>query len=112
MGFGTQKQLGNPKCQQNLECQHIKIQPQSVGVSRSVPQEIRQQFKARGRGRGKGEGKGRGRGQAAGPEKRGGGGGDKAFTKRLRGWLIGLSFLGLASKSVCFVCFFDVWIWL
>ena len=42
-------------------------------------QEIRQQFKARGRGRGKGEGRGRGRGgQSAGPEKRAGGGGDKA----------------------------------
>ena len=49
-------------------------------------QEIRQQFKARGRGRGKGEGRGRGRGgQSAGPEKRAGGGGDKARLMVLEG---------------------------
>lgn len=62
------------------------LSPLSPSFPFHFVQEIRQQFKARGRGRGKGEGRGRGRGgQSAGPEKRAGGGGDKARLMVLEG---------------------------
>lgn len=63
---------------------YLRLPDEVIDMVKDEPQsrkEIRQQFKARGRGRGKGEGRGRGRGgQSAGPEKRAGGGGDKAHT--------------------------------
>ncbi|CAL1159951.1 unnamed protein product [Cladocopium goreaui] len=64
---------------------YLRLPDEVIDMVKDEPQsrkEIRQQFKARGRGRGKGEGRGRGRGgQSAGPEKRAGGGGDKAGKK-------------------------------
>ena len=52
------------------------LSPLSPSFPFHFVQEIRQQFKARGRGRG---------GQSAGPEKRAGGGGDKARLMVLEG---------------------------